>query len=155
MQLVEEESKTLNQDAGTSAQNNSELGPAQDNKQSRKNQQRNVKKTNDGQLVEQKLLDRYCFEQVGLAAVPEQPNHEEENDSWSIQSVRQNFSQKRDRNSEIGSDEGLPDVDDDFMRDRSTATHKMPDSQKMILTDGNTQFNSCPENHPYEGSIEV
>ena len=74
------------------------------------------------------MLDVYCFKQVGLAVVPEGQNHEEENDSWLFESVRSNFSQMRGHNSEIGSDEeGLLD-DDDFIRDRSTSTHKIPDS---------------------------
>ena len=61
--------------------------------------------------------------------VPEGQNHEEENDSWLFESVRSNFSPMRGRNSEIGSDEeGLPGDDDDFIRDRSTSTHKVPDS---------------------------
>ena len=53
MQIVEEEMKTLNQDAGISEKNNSEFGPAQNNGQWLEMKQRNGMKTDSRQLVEQ------------------------------------------------------------------------------------------------------
>ena len=51
-------------------------------------EQRNHLEANEGQLIDQDILNDYCRDQVGLAAVPEVFYDEEENDSWSQESVR-------------------------------------------------------------------
>ena len=58
----------------------------------------------------------------------------------------------RDHEYEIGPVEALPD--DCPIRAQGALTHKVHDLYKMVLSESNSQNNSCPEN-PHDGSIEI
>ena len=135
MQIELGEAKKLDQKACYDDQNFPELRPAEIEDHGCEAEQINTMKANDGQIIDQDILNAYCLDQVGLDSVSESKDVEEEKDSWHLESIKQNASNQLDSNYKVDLDGSLLSAKLEHQRNNSSHRAPIVDEIKFAIFD--------------------